>query len=527
MAGSGVDRVFERRLAGLVNSREQRLIRRGRRGIERESLRVSAEGRIAQSPQPRAFGSPLTNPHITTDYSEALLELVTPTFEDSEALLQYLRELHQFVYTHLQQELLWATSMPCDLTGDGEVPIARYGTSYQGRVKYIYRHGLMVRYGGMMQAISGVHFNYSLPEPFWPLYAEICESRSVDQSFVSARYFDLLRNYRRHGWIVSYLFGVSPALCRSFLQGRHDDTLEALGSHTLVGPHATSLRMSDLGYRNRNLAQVKVSVNSLEEYLQDLRRAIAQPQPLFTALGVKVDGEYRQLSGNVLQIENEYYSYIRPKRALQAGERTIHALARGGVEYVEVRALDNSAFDPVGVNLRKLYFLEAFLHLLLFKASPLIDADEEEAVERNHLLVARRGREPGLMLERDGRAVPMHAWATELLDSMQGICELLDAGHAGRPYSATLREQLAKFEHVEQTPSARLLRELHENEESFAQLALRVSRAHKQALVTGQQNRSRVAEFEAEAAASLEQQAAIEAAQRGSFEQYLAHYLTA
>ena len=185
MAGNVVDRVYERRLAALVNSREQRLIARGRRGLERESLRVTPDGHIAQTPHPRALGASLTNPHITTDYSEALTELVTPTFDDNEQLLQYLGDLHQFVYAHLGEELLWATSMPCIVGGEAAVPIARFGDSYQGRVKYIYRHGLLVRYGGMMQAISGVHFNYSVPEQFWPMYAEICQCRDSDQDFVS------------------------------------------------------------------------------------------------------------------------------------------------------------------------------------------------------------------------------------------------------------------------------------------------------------------------------------------------------
>src|SRR5471030_3290307 len=222
MSASGVDRVFERRLAALSNSREQQLLAFGRRGLERESLRVRPDGRLAQTPHPRALGSALTNPHITTDYSEALTELVTPTFDDNEELLRYLGDLHQFVYAHLDEELLWATSMPCVMGGDAAVPIARFGNSYQGRIKYTYRHGLLVRYGGMMQAISGVHFNYSVPEQFWRLYAEICQSRDGGQDFISARYFDLLRNYRRYGWVVSYLFGASPALCRSFMQGRQD-----------------------------------------------------------------------------------------------------------------------------------------------------------------------------------------------------------------------------------------------------------------------------------------------------------------
>jgi glutamate--cysteine ligase len=526
MPASGVDRVFERRLAALSNSREQRLLARGSRGLERESLRVTPEGRIAQTPHPAALGSALTNPHITTDYSEALTELVTPTFPDNESLLGYLQDLHQFVYRHIGEELLWASSMPCELSGDDEVPIACYGSSHQGVLKYVYRHGLKIRYGGMMQAISGVHFNYSLPVSFWPLYAEFCQSHDAGQEFRSARYFDLLRNYRRHGWIISYLFGVSPALCRSFLQGRSDDGLELLGTDTLIGPYATSLRMSDIGYRNRNQAATTVSVNSLDEYLRDLGRSIRQPHAPFAALGVERDGEYQQLSGNVLQIENEYYSYIRPKRTLRSGERTTHALARAGVEYVEVRALDNSAFDPVGVNACKLHFLEAFVIMLLFRASPPIDGGEEEAIERNHLLVARRGREPRLMLERDGRRVSLSEWSAELLDSMQGICELLDSVDPQRPYVSALRDQKLKLEDVERTPSARLLQELRSREQSFQALGLRVSREHKQyCLQRVPFAAERAREFEAEAQQSLQEFAAIEASRRGSFKDYLGKYL--
>jgi glutamate--cysteine ligase len=416
--------------------------------------------------------------------------------------------------------------MPCELASDDEVPIARYGSSFPGRVKYVYRHGLLIRYGGMMQAISGVHFNYSLPEPFWAVYADICQSRDNGRDFVSTRYFDLLRGYRRHGWLVSYLFGASPALCRSFLRGRDDDELQPLDGRTLIGAHATSLRMSDIGYRNRRQVAVTVSVNSLEEYVRDLRRAVRQPEPRFLALGVKVEGEYRQLSGNLLQIENEYYSYIRPKRSPEEGERTVHALQRGGVEYVEVRALDNSAFDPVGVNPRKLYFLEAFLQLLLLKDSPPIDSNEEEAIERNHLRIARRGREPGVLLERSGRSVPMQAWAQELLDAMQGICEILDGSDPQRPYSATLREQMAKLEDVQRTPSARVLAELRGRGESFEALVLRLSAQHREQfrrLPRG--DAARWQQFELEAELSRARQAALEAASRGSFDDYVARYL--
>jgi glutamate--cysteine ligase len=524
MSTSGLDLAFERRLSALVNSGQPQVLQGGRKGLEKESLRVTPEGRLAQTPHPRALGSALTSEHITTDYSEALIELVTPTFTATWELLQYLLDLHQFVYRHLGSELLWATSMPGAISRDEDIPIAQYGRSHIGRMKTVYRHGLGLRYGRMMQAISGVHFNYSFPLPFWEVYADLLKSRERDGAFVSARYFDLLRNYRRHGWLVLYLFGVSPVVCKSFLRGR-DRSLRDFTADTAYEPYGTSLRMSDIGYRNRNQADLTVSVNSLEEYVRDLTRAITTPHPPYAALGVKVDGEYRQLNANILQIENEYYSFIRPKRVARSGERPTKALKRAGVEYVEVRALDVSAFDPVGVNQNKLRFLEAFLALCLLKDSPMIADEEQRSLDQNHLTVARRGREPGLSLWRDGRSVPMRAWAGELIDSLTGICEILDRGDPSRPYSAALAAQRAKVEDARLTPSARMMKDLTESGEPFFDLALRMSATHKgYFLDLYPPNEARLKEFAGEAEESLARQRAIEAADEGTFDEFLARY---
>jgi glutamate--cysteine ligase len=523
MSSPGIDRAFERRLAALVNGGAPQLLQGGAKGVEKESLRVLPTGALAATPHPAALGSALTNEHITTDYSEALIELVTPPFTHSWELLQYLLDLHQFVYRHLGDELLWATSMPCAIQRDEDIPLAQFGPSHVGRMKTVYRNGLGLRYGRMMQAISGVHFNYSFPLPFWEAYAAVRSARRVDAAFISASYFELLRNYRRHGWLVLYLFGVSPVVCKSFLRGR-DVTLPELTRGTAYEPYATSLRMSDVGYRNRNQAGLAVSVNSLDEYIRDLSRAISTPHPPYEALGVEVNGEYRQLNANILQIENEYYSFIRPKRVARSGERPTKALQRAGVEYVEVRALDVSAFDPVGVNQNKLRFLEAFLALCLLKDSPPIDDGEQGRLDANHVTVARRGREPGLTLWRDGRDVPMQAWARELLDSMAGICEILDRGDAARPYTQALAIQAAKIADPALTPSARLLAGLNA-EESFFDLALRMSREHKAYFLDlYPPNEERLKEFASEAHESLRAQRAIEARDRGTFGEYLQRY---
>ena len=529
MTRERVDRVFERRLSSLVNSGEPQILQGGRKGVEKESLRVTPRGDLARTAHPAALGSALTNEHITTDFSEALIELVTPAFSQSWELLQYLLDLHQFVYRHLDDELLWATSMPCAINGgDDAIPLAQYGTSNVGRMKTIYRNGLGMRYGRMMQAISGVHFNYSFPARFWEAYGTLRESHDTSQNFVSASYFDLLRNYRRFGWIVLYLFGVSPVVCKSFLRGR-EAGLRELTPGTLYEPYATSLRMSDLGYRNRNQAGLSVSVNSLDEYMRDLTHAIYTPHPPYEAMGVKVKGpngdEYRQLSANILQIENEYYSFIRPKRVARSGERPTKALQRAGVEYVEVRALDVSAFDPVGVNQNKLRFLEAFLALCVLKDSPLISSSEEGPLDQNHVTVARRGREPGLTLVRDGRNVLMRDWARELIDSMTGICEVLDHGDPLRPYTTALAVQSAKIDNDALTPSARLLNELTSTGESFFDQALRMSTFHKEYfLELYAPNQERLGEFAAAAEESLERQKRLEGGNQEPFDAYLARY---
>jgi glutamate--cysteine ligase len=521
-----LDRQFERRLAGLVNAREPGVLSGGLKGVEREALRVTPDGHISQAPHPEALGSALTHPHITTDYSEALVELVTPPFTETWELTQYLCDIHQFVYRHLGDELLWVTSMPCVLGGDAEIPIARYGRSNIGRMKHVYRVGLGLRYGRVMQAISGVHFNYSFPEGFWPVWQAVTEARRGGQALVDDAYFALLRNYRRFGWLILYLFGISPAVCRSFFRGREvPDWLVPFGKGSLVAPHATSLRMSDLGYRNKSQAGVHVSVNSLAEYVRDLTRLISTPHPEYEALGVEVDGEWRQLNANLLQIENEYYSFIRPKRVAFSGERPTKALLRAGVQYVEMRSLDVGAYDPVGVNRNKLCFLEAFAALCLLRDSAPLSAGQSAGYEANHVAVAGRGREPGLVLWNEPAPLPLADWARQLLDEMQGICELLDGADEARPYTTALELQRAKLGDPARLPSSRLLAEMEREQVAFFDLALSMSRMHRDYFRDlYPPNEGRLGELATEAADSLREQRAVESADTLPFAGFVARY---
>jgi glutamate--cysteine ligase len=497
----------------------------GGRGVEKESLRVTANGRIATTPHPRALGAALTHPWITTDYSEALLEFVTPPQYSCWETLQFLCDIHQFVYARLaDDELLWATSMPCAVGGDASIPVARYGSSNVGRMKHIYRLGLGYRYGRVMQTIAGVHFNYSLPERFWRAFREVEGWRGEERDFRDQMYFGLLRNFRRFGWIVLYLFGASPAVCKSFLGGR-DPGLAEFDAGTCYGPHATSLRMSDLGYRNTNQASIQLSMNSLDEYIAGLERAIRSPWPPYERIGVTQNGNWRQLSANALQIENEYYGFIRPKQPIRTGERPMLALRRAGVAYMEVRALDVSPYDPAGVSQNELRFLEAFLVFCMLHESPWLADSEMERLEDNHARVAAAGRRPDLMLVISGTEKSLVEWGRELGRQLVPICRLLDRDDPARSYSAALELQLEKIEDPALTPSARILAEMQLEGESFFHFARRMSRQHREYFAAlPPMTPARLAELEAEALRSLEAQQALEAAQAERFEEYLARY---
>lgn len=492
------------------------------KGLEKESLRVSPDGLIAQTPHPRALGSALTHPYITTDYSEALLEFITPPLHCIEDAMEYLGDIHTFVYGELGDERLWVTSMPCAVGGDESIPIAEYGSSNIGMMKHVYRRGLGYRYGRAMQTISGVHFNFSLSESLWPLLQTIEGDTREVQAFKSEAYFRLIRNFQRFGWIIPYLFGASPALCKSFLQG-NPHGFDEFDPNTAYSPYATSLRMSDIGYKNKNQAGMNISYNSLDEYVAGLRHAIETPEPEYEAIGVEVDGEYRQLNANLLQIENEYYSFVRPKNIARRGEKPTSALRDRGVQYVEIRALDVSAFDPVGVNSGQLRFLEAFLIFCVLEDSPPITAAEQKEIDANQREVAVRGRAPGLQLVRGGENIGLREWGERICDALEPLCAYLDQGMS-QAYTESLAAQRATIRDPDSTPSARILAEMREHGESFFHFSQRMSEHHAGYFRQRRLKRARLEEFRRLAEVSLAEQRSLEAKPEPDFDTYLATY---
>jgi len=496
---------LQQRLRALADTELQGI----RRGIEKESLRTEVGGRLTRTPHPAALGSALTHPHITTDFSESQLELVTGVHAGIAACLEELTQLHQFVYRGIGEERLWVGSMPCGLPADEAIPIAHFGSSNLGRAKSVYRMGLGHRYGRRMQTISGIHYNWSMPG-------------INDQG-----YFDLIRNFRRHSFLLLLLFGASPAVCTTFVAGR-EHRLQPLSQYTLYLPHATSLRMGRLGYQSDAQAALSVSYNGLDSYGTSLYEALTRPYPPYEALGIMgPDGEYKQLATTLLQIENEFYGTIRPKRVIRSGERPLHALRERGVEYVEVRCMDLDPFEPVGINASTVAFLDVFLLHCLLAASPPDTPEEIAALARNQHRAAERGREPGLLLERGGGEVPIAEWGAQILAECTPIAAALDTARGGRRHRDALAAATKALSEPEQLPSARVLHAMRSDHAgSYTSFVNACSERTRQVLMQQPLSAEIRAELAREAQASVQEQQRIEAADSLSFEAFRQHYLS-
>ena len=497
---------LQSRLAALPADR----LRGMRRGLEKESLRAQPGGGLALTPHPAALGSALTHPHITTDFSESQVELVTGVHTSVEACLAELTEIHQATYQALAEagdEMLWVSSMPCGLPTDETIPLGRYGSSNVGRAKSVYRMGLGHRYGRRMQTISGIHYNWSLP--------------GVD----SEAYFGLIRNFRRHAFLLLYLLGASPAVCTSFVAGRPHE-LQPLGEHTMHMPYGTSLRMGRLGYQSDAQASLAVSYNSLDGYAASLHHALTRPYPPYQAIGVRnPGGDYNQLATTLLQIENEFYGTIRPKRVIFPGERPLHALRERGVEYVEVRLLDLDPFVPIGITAPTLRLLDVFLLHCLLSDSPPDSPQEIVELAHNQHRTAARGREPGLCLLRQGQEVPLAHWGAELLEAFVPIAETLDAAHgSGRLHADAVAAAMAALHEPASVPSARVLAAVTAHDRSFIRFAQSQSAATQAALRALPFSAAQQARFAALRERSLADQRAIEAADTMPFEIYREQY---
>ncbi len=534
-----------RRMARLVDPSALRLLDGRLIGLEKESLRVDERGVIARTPHPESLGAALTHPSVTTDFSEALVEMVTPPEAGPRAALATLEGIHRYVAARLDHdEYLWNASMPCILDGERSIRIARYGHSNAGTMKRVYRRGLATRYGRRMQAIAGIHFNVSLPDSAWTLRAELLgDARETGPADATRGYFATMGNLVSIGWMVPWLFGASPAICRTFLEPTATTDLDALGTSTLYAPHGTSLRMGNIGYRYREDVPIDLSVDhtSLNTWTRDVLGHVTTEHPPYAALGEFDEwGRRRQLNANRLQIENEYYGTVRPKQIPEPGEMPILALRRRGIRYLELRSVDIDPFEPAGIGVDQVAMLELLvLHAWAADPAPMTPADIDR-YKRNMKGVAHAGRDPSLRLEDAGRAFDPRERLAATLDELAPLAEALDAraragegthegAHEGPLYGPlygpALERQRRMLANPDELPSARTLAAITETG-SFAEFTSHASLAHHEWLAEAPPPAPLLERLETQTRDSLARRDALDGASEEAFEPWLAHWFS-
>ncbi len=497
------------------------------RGIEREALRVLPEGRLSERPHSEKLGAALTHPNITTDYSETLLEFITPVSHKPETVIAQLEDVQKFTLSQLDGELLWPMSMPCFVEDDDKIPLAQFGKSNIGKMKTVYRQGLKNRYGSMMQVISGIHFNFSFPKSFFQSLQLIEKNTDELDDYISDKYFALLRNYKRFCWLIPYLYGSSPAVCGSFLKNKPTDLpFKKTDKGYMYLEYATSLRMSDLGYTNSEQSSLQICYNNLSGYLDGVKNAINLPSKKFEKIGLKVDGKYQQLNSNVLQIENELYAPVRPKCVAKPGEKPSQALKNRGVEYVEVRALDVNPFSSTGITVEQVRFLDVFLTFCMLENSPILTCSEQAISEDNMDAVVVRGRDPALLLKDNAEDKSVQQWGGEIFTQMAAIAKLLDQANDSQLYRAVLMAEAKKISDASLTPSAQVLAAVVHENQSLTKIALGKAVEYRQQLLANDYQEFNVEYFTHTAAESLQKQSAIEMSDTLDFDAFLQDYFS-
>ena len=492
----------------------------GKLGIEKESLRI-IQSQITQSTHPKKMGSALCNRYITTDFSEAQLEFITPPLPDKTAGLEFLDHIHHFVSHNINKEILWPFSMPPTIKSEQDLPIADYGISNLGLFKQLYRKGLSHRYGRSMQAISGVHYNYSLPDSIW--HSSFFEDSQLDSRAIrSDSYFRMLRNIYRMNWLVIYLFGASPILTKDLLT-KNTEPIQKLDNQTYYLPYATSLRMSDFGYQNLLRAALNISSDSLNDYISDLNMATSTISEDFQNIDTQNNTDQLQINANLLQTEDEYYAVARSKSNIISNQRLTSKLKKGGVDFIELRSLDLNPFSRIGIDEETVYFLEVFLIYCFLTTSHLINKDELKTTKDNDSLVAKRGRDPSLLLQKDQASISLQEWGKQIVDEMTPIAELLDGEET--VYRNMMCKIASKIKDPDQTLSGLLLDKVITEKVDFFDLGNSIGETNKQHYLDLEKSANpNWDRLEKEAINSISQQSILEEEQNESFESFVADY---
>ena len=381
-----------------LNYREELL--KGNFGLERETLRVDGEGKLALTKHPKVFECKISHPYITTDFSESQIELITPIVNTLEELYSFVNSLYDITVLELKDEYLWPQSMPCSIPEDELIPIADYGKCKSGEAASDYRKKLLKKYGGKKQLISGIHYNFSFNEELIKdLYKKIGNGESYGD-FRDSIYLKVVRNYLRYRWLLIYLLGGTTTMHETFGEKCVID-LDKISKDGFSNMGAVSYRNSECGYKNH--IDLYPNYNSVKEYVESV---------------------YKFIDDKLIDNHKELYTQIRLKA--NDNNRFLESLLEDGINYVEMRSIDINPFSKAGISLEDLNFINLLTIYFLIKDESSYDKWQDEA-QNNQNIISMYGQ-MDVVLYRDGETISKKAWALDILNEMKEMNEKLSLG---------------------------------------------------------------------------------------------------
>ncbi|BGI51505.1 MAG: glutamate--cysteine ligase [Buchnera aphidicola (Ceratovacuna japonica)] len=434
------------------------------RGIERESIRIDKNGNFSKKMHPKSLGEPLTHKWITTDFSENLIELITPKIKNVNELITFLKDIYTYTIKNLDSEMLWPLSIPPYYPkNENIIKIAKYGNSYEGRKKELYRIGLKNRYGTYKNIISGIHYNFSLSIEFWKKYNK---KKKINKNIISKGYMHIIRNYYRFGHLISYIFGSSPYISKKinikksiykkkyYLKENKD---------ILYSKWSTSLRNSNIINNNNIKKKINIKFNSLSEYIKKVKKALNTKDKEFKKIKNTKKDKKKQINNNIIQLENELYIQIRPKQNTKKDETQLNALEKRGIKYIEIRSLDVNPFSYIGIKKYQILFLDLFLIWCTLTKSPYIKKKEMKKININWENICIKGKKPGQKVYIYKRKEIFIKNGLKILKEIKKIAKILDSNTKLKEYEKSCKKIKKILKNRELTYSSRITKILKKN----------------------------------------------------------------
>ncbi|WP_270998037.1 bifunctional glutamate--cysteine ligase GshA/glutathione synthetase GshB [Listeria seeligeri] len=392
----------------------------GHFGLEKENVRVTADGKLALTPHPAIFGPKEDNPYIKTDFSESQIEMITPVTDSIDTVYEWLENLHNIVSLRAEDELLWPSSNPPILPPEKDIPIAVYKTP--GSPDRKYREHLAKGYGKKIQLLSGIHYNFSFPEALIDgLYSQISLPEESKQDFKNRLYLKVAKYFMKNRWLLVYLTGASPVYLADFTTTKNEETLADGSSSFRDG---ISLRNSNAGYKNKEA--LYVDYNSFDAYIASISNYIEQGK---------------------IESMREFYNPIRLKNAHT--DQTVESLAEHGVEYLEIRSIDLNPLEPNGISKDELTFIHLFLIKGLLSEDRELCNNNQQLADENENAVALNGLAQPAIKTCDNEEVSLsEAGLLELTKMSDFISTLLPDDTY---FSSIIEKQKERLLHPEKT----------------------------------------------------------------------------